>query len=165
MERLSNGPHWVLLCRFPSGDKTFSRFQKGRWRMGILKVSKPFLKHNKMERLSNGPHWVLLRRVPSRDKTFSRFQKGGLPPVKRKVQYPFSTPIKWKDYQLDSLGTNFAASFPGIKKIKWFQKGFSPLLIWNPHNRVLHQLNGKNINWTPGELLSQHLRRIKRIDN
>ena len=24
------------------------------------KVSRPFLKHNKMERMSNGPHWVLL---------------------------------------------------------------------------------------------------------
>ena len=44
MERLSNEPHWVLLCRVPSGDKTFSRFQKGRWKIGISKVSKPFPK-------------------------------------------------------------------------------------------------------------------------
>ena len=42
MERLSNEPHRVLLCRVPSGDKTFSSFQKGRWKMGFLKVSKPF---------------------------------------------------------------------------------------------------------------------------
>ena len=28
MERLSNEPHLVLLRRVPSGDKTFSRFQK-----------------------------------------------------------------------------------------------------------------------------------------
>ena len=57
----------------PSGDKGFSSFENGGLKDGILKVSKPFLKHNKMERLPNGPHWILLRRVPSGDKTFSRF--------------------------------------------------------------------------------------------
>ena len=76
MERLSNRPHWVLLHKVPLGDKTFSRFQKDRWRIGILKVWKPFLMRNKMERLSNVPHWVVLRRVPSVEKTFSRFQEG-----------------------------------------------------------------------------------------
>ena len=55
----------------------------------ILKVPKPFLKHNKIERLSNGPYWVLLRRVPSGDKTFSRFQKDVLPILKQEVQKPF----------------------------------------------------------------------------
>ena len=89
MERLSNGPHWVLLRRVPSGDKTFSRFQKGGLPPLKQKVQTPFLKRNRMEKLSNGPHWVLLRRVPSGDKTFLKFQKGGVPPLKRKVQTPF----------------------------------------------------------------------------
>ena len=43
---------------------------------------------------------IYFRRVPSGDKTFSRFEKGGLPLLKRKVQYTFPTPIKWKEYQL-----------------------------------------------------------------
>ena len=47
----------IAFCfrRVSSGDKTFSEFQKGRLKVVILKVSKPFLKHNKMERLLNGP--------------------------------------------------------------------------------------------------------------
>ena len=46
MERVSNGPHWVLLRRVPSGDKTFSIFQKGALQPLKRKVQKPFLKHN-----------------------------------------------------------------------------------------------------------------------
>ena len=43
------------------------------------------------------------------------FQKGRLPALKRKVQYRFPTPFKWKEYQLDPLGAPFAASLQGIK--------------------------------------------------
>ena len=42
------------------GIKHFQDFNKADGKFGILKVSKPFLKHNKMERLSNGPPSVLL---------------------------------------------------------------------------------------------------------
>merc|ERR1711951_145226 len=51
----SNGPHWVLLRRVPSGDKTFSRFQKGGLPPVKRKVQTPFLKHNKMERIKWTP--------------------------------------------------------------------------------------------------------------
>ena len=47
--------------RVPPGDKTFSRSQKGCLK---VKVSKPFLKNNKMEIISNGPNWVLLSLSP-----------------------------------------------------------------------------------------------------
>ena len=50
--------------RVSSGDKIFSTFRKGRLKVGILKVSKPFLKNNKMERLSNDPIGFDFRRVP-----------------------------------------------------------------------------------------------------
>ena len=42
IERLSNGPHWVLLCRVPSGDKTFLWFQKGGLPPLTRKVQTPF---------------------------------------------------------------------------------------------------------------------------
>ena len=42
-------PIGLFLRRVPSGDKTFSGFQKGRLKVGILKVSAPFTIHNKME--------------------------------------------------------------------------------------------------------------------
>ena len=70
MERLSNGPHWALLCRVPLRDITFSRFQNGEFPPVNWKCQTPFSNHNKMERVSNGPHWALLCRVPSGDKTF-----------------------------------------------------------------------------------------------
>ena len=56
MERIKMDPIGLCFRRVPSGYKTFSRFQKGRLIVGILKVSKSFLKHNRMERISNGPH-------------------------------------------------------------------------------------------------------------
>ena len=82
--------------RVPSGDKTFSRFQKGGLPPLKRKVQKPFLKQNKMERLSNGPHWILRRRDPLGDKTFSRFQNGGLPALKRNAYISFLTQIMYK---------------------------------------------------------------------
>ena len=61
------------------------------------------------------PIGLCFRRVPSGDKTFSRFQKGLSPAVNLKPPEPFPTPIKWKEYQLDSLGAAFAASIRGKK--------------------------------------------------
>ena len=58
--------------RVHSGE-TFSTFQKSRLKVGILKVLKPFLKHNKIERISKGPHWVQLSQSP--DKTCTLFKK------------------------------------------------------------------------------------------
>ena len=40
----SQWTHWALLCRVPSGDKTFSGFQKGRLKVVILKVSNTLLR-------------------------------------------------------------------------------------------------------------------------
>ena len=64
MESKNNWTTFVFAFAVPSGDKAFSKFQKGFLKARILKVSKPFLKHNNMERISNGPHWVLLSQSP-----------------------------------------------------------------------------------------------------
>ena len=40
----------------PSGDKTFSEFQKGGLPLLNWKCQTPFSRHNKMERIPNGPH-------------------------------------------------------------------------------------------------------------
>ena len=63
-----------LLSRVPSGDKTFSKFQKDRLKVEILKMSKPFLKPNKMERILNGPS-VLLSKSLRGIKQFQDFKK------------------------------------------------------------------------------------------
>ena len=55
MERLSNGPNWVLLRRVPSGDKTFLRFLKVRLQFLKRKVQVPFLKRNQLERIKWSP--------------------------------------------------------------------------------------------------------------
>ena len=62
-----------IVRRVPLGDKTFSRFQKARLQVRILKVSKPFLKHNKIESKNNWTTFGAAFAVPSGDKIFSRF--------------------------------------------------------------------------------------------
>ena len=82
---------------------------------GEKKNVRDFLKEIKFDFFSNFSRIQWLR-SPG-DKTFSRFLKGELPPLKRKVQYTFPTPIKWKEYQLEPLGAAFAASFGRIKYV------------------------------------------------
>ena len=81
MERIKWSPFGSAIA-VPSGDKTFSRFQKADYPPLKRKAQTPFLKHNKMDRIKWTPFGSGIA-VPSGDKTFSRFQKDGLPPLKR----------------------------------------------------------------------------------
>ena len=81
-------PYWSLQADIPSGDKTFSRFQKGGLPPLKRKVQTPFLKHNKMERIKWTQFGSAIA-VPSGDTKFSRFQKGRLPALKRMFQKLF----------------------------------------------------------------------------
>ena len=65
-----------LLSYLPSGDKTFSASEKGRWKIQISKVSKPFLERNKTESKNNWTTFCSAFAVPLVDKTFSAFLKG-----------------------------------------------------------------------------------------
>ena len=75
MERLSNGPHWVLRRTVPSEDKTFARLQKGGLPALKRKVQTPFLKRNKMERLAHATPSVLLSQSHRGIKNFQDFKK------------------------------------------------------------------------------------------
>ena len=125
MERLSNGPHWVLLRRVPSEDKTFSRLKKNAdYRYWNKRSKHPFSNKIKWKE-SNGPHWVLLRRVPLGDKTLSRFWKGGLPPLKRNIQTPLLKHNKMERIKWTPFGS---ASHPSRDKtFSRFQQGGLPL--------------------------------------
>ena len=114
----------IGLCfrRVPSGDKTFSGFQKGCLKVVNLKLSyasQPPIK-SKVKPIGP-PSGSALRRVPPGDKTFSRFQKGHLKVVILKIPVQLSTPIKWK---VETIGPPSGSAlqiqyaFPKTKKHK-----------------------------------------------
>ena len=76
MVRISNGPHWALLCRVPSGDQIFSGFQKRPPESWDFESGKyPSQTTIKWKELKRTPLGSTFQR-PYGDKTFSRFQKG-----------------------------------------------------------------------------------------
>ena len=100
--------------------------------MGILKVSKPFLKHNKMERIKMDHIRVLLRRAPLGDNTFSGFQKSRLKVRILKVSKPFLKHNKMERISngpVDPNGFCFRRIRSGNKTFSSFQKGHLKVVI------------------------------------
>ena len=155
MERLSNGPHRVLLCRVPSGDKTFSRFQKGRWRIGILKVPKPFPRTIKWEDCQMDPIGFCFAESLRGINHFQDLKKADYRLLNEKSKTRFSNTIKWKDCQIDPNRFYFAESLRGIKKFSRFQKGGLPALKRKVQTPFLKHNKMERIKWTPLDSASQ----------
>ena len=101
-------PIRALLSKSLSGDKT--RYQKDRWQVRILEVSKQFLKNNRMKIQSNEPHssFAFAECLSLGYKRFWTFQKGCFHVRILKVPYMFVIP---KNVKVKTIGPNSGSAF------------------------------------------------------
>ena len=106
----------------PSGDKTFSSFQKGRFTLVFLKPQTPFTTPIKPKLKTIGP----LRSCKADSlRGIKHFEE-------KKVQYTFPKGIKHKLKTIGPLRSLQSRLPPGDKKFSSFQKGHFPIRKKSP---------------------------------
>ena len=119
----SNGPLGSCFRRLPPGEEIFSRFQKGRFKFRISKVSKSLPRRELIKKDIKWTTFGLLSQLLLGDQKLTRFQKDRSSHVFFKHQTPFPIPIKWKQGSIGPLGSCFRRLPPGDETFSWFQKG------------------------------------------
>ena len=119
----SNGPLGSCFRRLPLGEAIFSRFQKGRFKFRISKVSKSLPTRELIKKDVKWTTFGLLSQLPLGDQKLTRFQKDRSSHVFFKHQTPFPIPIKWKQGSTGPLGSCFRRLHPGDETFSLFQKG------------------------------------------